>query len=148
MFLSDNIFKFLTLKGRNSKINNQFPEIAQVRLSLLAVYESMPIYNSDIRQLMIVTNQRTISSSYTRLFASMAQIQLRRQERSSERKNWREEKEKKVVKVNSNAGTFAIDYQRNFRYSKGWKLNKETYIKSSEGWLLSNLIASKRQFGK
>ena len=97
---------------------------------------------------MIVTNQRTISSSYTRLFASMAQIQLRRQERSSERKNWREEKEKKVVKVNSNAGTFAIDYQRNFRYFKGWKLKKETYIKSSKGWLLSNLIASKKQFGK
>ena len=45
MFLSDSIFKFLTRKGRNSKINNQLPEIAQVRLSLLAVYESMPIYN-------------------------------------------------------------------------------------------------------
>ena len=75
----------------------------------------------------------------------MVQIQLRRQERSSERKNWREEKEQKVLKVNSNAGTFAIDYQRNFRNSKGWKLKKETYIKSSKGWLLSNLIASKKQ---
>ena len=101
-----------------------------------------------IRQLMIVTNQRTISSSSTRLFEYMAQIQLRRQERSSERKNWREEKEQKVVKVNSNAGTFAIDYQRNFRNSKGWKLKKETYIKYSKGWPLSNLIASKKQFGK
>ena len=48
----------------------------------------------------------------------------------------------------SNAGTFAIKYQRNFRNSKGWKLRKETYIKSSKGWLLSNLIASKKQFGK
>ena len=101
-----------------------------------------------IRQLMIVTNQRTISSSSTRLFESMAQIQLRRQERSSEWKNWREEEQQKVVKVNSNAGTFAIDYQRNFRNSKGWKLKKETYIKSSKGWLVSNLIASKKQFGK
>ena len=153
MFLSDSIFKFLTRKGRNSKINNQLPEIAQVRLSLLAVYDKInfQLFNFFclyIRQLMIVTNQTTISSSYTRLFESMAQIQLRRQERSSERKNWREEKEQKVVEVNSNAGTFAIDYQRNFRYFKGWKLKKETYIKSSKGWLLSNLIASKKQFGK
>jgi len=41
VFLFDSILKFLTRKGRNSKINNQLTEIAQVRLSLLAVYESI-----------------------------------------------------------------------------------------------------------